>query len=65
VTGRALEGPPGDMIVKEAEDWKADLVVVGCHGLMHRFVLGSVSRTVAFHAPCPVNIVLSTRTQPA
>jgi len=61
VTGRILEGPPEELIVKEAENWKADLIVVGCHGLMHRFVLGSVSRAVAAHAPCPVDIVLSNR----
>jgi nucleotide-binding universal stress UspA family protein len=65
VTGRILEGPPGDLIVKEAENWKADLIVVGYHGLLHRLILGSVSSAVAGHSPCPVNIVLSDRAQHA
>lgn len=64
VTGRILEGPPGPLIVEEAKNWKADRIVVGCHGLMHRFVLGSVSRTVAAHAPCPVDIVLAEQASP-
>jgi nucleotide-binding universal stress UspA family protein len=58
VTGRTLEGSPDKLIVREAEKWKADLIVLGCHGLMHRFLMGSVSRAVAAHARCPVDIVL-------
>jgi nucleotide-binding universal stress UspA family protein len=58
VTGRIVEGPPSDLIVKEAEEWHADLVVVGRHpGLLHRFLTGSVSAAVLAHARCPVDIV--------
>lgn len=54
-----LEGSPKEVIVDEAEKWGADLIVVGCHGYgnIKRFVLGSVSQSVALHAPCSVEIV--------
>jgi len=46
-------------IVKAAEQWKADLVVVGSHGRrgFDRFTLGSVSEDVALHAHCSVEVV--------
>jgi nucleotide-binding universal stress UspA family protein len=52
-------GSPKRMIVEEAEKWEADLIVVGCHGYgnIKRFLLGSVSQSVAMHAPCSVEIV--------
>lgn len=53
------EGSPGARIVEEAERWGADLVLVGTHGynLGQRLLHGSVSREVAAHAPCSVEIV--------
>jgi nucleotide-binding universal stress UspA family protein len=53
-----LEGPPR-IIVDEATQWGADLIVLGSHGHrgMDRFLLGSVSQTVAMHAPCSVEVV--------
>jgi nucleotide-binding universal stress UspA family protein len=56
---KVLEGSPKVRIVEEAERWKADLVVVGSHGLgsVARFLLGSVAQAVAQHAPCSVEIV--------
>jgi nucleotide-binding universal stress UspA family protein len=59
VVTKALEGDPKEAIVREAEAWGADLVVVGSHGYgpVHRFLLGSVSLAVALHAPCSVEIV--------
>jgi len=52
-------GSPGARIVEEAERWGADLVLVGTHGynLAERLLHGSVSREVAAHAPCSVEIV--------
>jgi nucleotide-binding universal stress UspA family protein len=59
VTGKVLEGDPGDAILEEAERWQADLIVVGSHGFgpIKRRLLGSVSQAIALHAPCSVEIV--------
>jgi nucleotide-binding universal stress UspA family protein len=45
--------------VDEAEEWDADLIVVGSHGYQswERMLLGSVSQSVAAHAECSVEIV--------
>jgi nucleotide-binding universal stress UspA family protein len=47
------------IIVDEAKDFKADLIVMGSHGhgFFDRLLLGSVSDFVVHHAPCPVLIV--------
>jgi nucleotide-binding universal stress UspA family protein len=44
-----------------ASEWRADLIVLGSHGKtgVNRFLLGSVSESVARHAPCSVQIVRS------
>lgn len=54
-----IEGEPKAVIIEQAEQWGADLIVVGCHGYgsVKRFLLGSVSLAVAVHAPCSVEIV--------
>jgi len=46
-------------IVKEAEQWQAQLVVLGSHGLrgFDRLTMGSVSEHVALHAPCSVEVI--------
>jgi nucleotide-binding universal stress UspA family protein len=46
-------------ILDAAVDWKADLIVVGSHGEkgLRKFLLGSVSDSLARHAPCSVFIV--------
>jgi len=47
----------------EAEAMKADLIVMGTHGLggFERWVLGSVAEKVLRHAPCPVLTVTKAR----
>jgi nucleotide-binding universal stress UspA family protein len=57
------EGDPRKEIVRQADEWKADLVVLGARGLggVKRFLLGSVSDAVARHATCPVLIVKGRR----
>lgn len=49
-------------IIDSAEEWKADLIVVGSHGRtgLPRLVLGSVAEFVARNAPCSVQIVRTT-----
>jgi nucleotide-binding universal stress UspA family protein len=53
------DGDPRKVIVEEAKEWGADLIVVGSHGFtgVKRLLLGSVARAVVDHAPCPVEVV--------
>ena len=59
VSTKILEGTPQDVIVNEAREWDADLIVLGSHGYgrLRRFVLGSVAGAVVANAPCSVQIV--------
>src|SRR5438874_1642876 len=52
-------GDPKSKILDVAEEWRADLIVVGSHGRkgLNRFLMGSVSDAVARHACCSVEIV--------
>lgn len=54
-----LEGDPKSVVVADAEAWGADVIVVGSHGYtgVERLLLGSVSRSIAAHAKCSVEIV--------
>jgi nucleotide-binding universal stress UspA family protein len=56
---RVLVGEPREEIVREAEAWHAELVVLGARGLsgVQGFLLGSVSTGVVQHAHCPVLVV--------
>jgi nucleotide-binding universal stress UspA family protein len=61
VTGVYIEGTgnPADVIVQEAEESGADLIVVGTRGFnaAQRLFMGSVSTNVVHHAPCDVLVV--------
>lgn len=59
VTTDVIEGDPRAVIIDAAEQWPADLVVVGSHGYgaVQRMLLGSVSNAVANHLHCSVWIV--------
>jgi nucleotide-binding universal stress UspA family protein len=59
LTTTVSSGAPAQVIVHEAENWGADLIVVGSHGygFWQRALLGSVSDAVVHHAPCSVLVV--------
>jgi nucleotide-binding universal stress UspA family protein len=61
VEGKVYTGNVKQIIVDEAENFKADLIVVGSHGygFFDRMLLGSVSNFVVHHAPCSVLVVRS------
>src|SRR5438309_2026684 len=48
------QGDARSVIVDEAMEWSADLIVVGSHGYsgIKRWLLGSVAHSVVGHAPC-------------
>jgi nucleotide-binding universal stress UspA family protein len=58
VTAQAAADAPAWAIVNQAEEWQADLIVVGAghHSLVERVLLGSVSQTVLHHARRSVRI---------
>lgn len=53
-------GMPEEQILQSAEEWEADLLVLGSHGRTgpSRVLLGSVAASVASKAACSVEIVL-------
>ena len=58
VEAEAIADSPFWGVVTRAEQWRAELVVVGSHGrsVLDRVALGSVSQTVARNAHCSVRI---------
>lgn len=56
VSTHLRRGDPAHAILQEAEEWGAELVVVGSRGLsgLDSLLLGSVARNVAKHCPRPV-----------
>jgi nucleotide-binding universal stress UspA family protein len=52
-------GDAANMILKEAKQWKPDSIFIGARGLgrFKRFLLGSVSSTVAAKASCSVEVI--------
>ena len=66
VTTEMLEGYAKDRVLEAARDWPADLVILGSHGRRGfvQFVLGSVSKATAMHAPCSVLVVRNPHLKP-
>ena len=59
VSYEALADSPAWAIIRIADEWKADLIVIGARGhsvLGGRLILGSVSQRVAYEAGCSVRI---------
>jgi nucleotide-binding universal stress UspA family protein len=52
-------GAPEQILIEEAKEWNADLVVVGSHGrgFWGRMLLGSTTDALVHHAPCSVLVV--------
>ena len=65
VSGTVAAPPtaPKELILKEANDWGANLIVVGSHGQsgFTRLLLGSVSEAVATLALCSVEVIRRSR----
>jgi nucleotide-binding universal stress UspA family protein len=61
------EGDPRSVIVDEAAEWGADLIVVGSHGRtgLTRWLLGSVAQAIVGHASCSVEVVRQRRSRSA
>jgi len=53
------EGEPRSVILDEAKEWGADLIVLGSHGRhgWDRLLMGSVAESVALHAHCSVDVI--------
>lgn len=49
-------GDPAPQILQAVREWPADLLALGSRGLtgLEAFALGSVSRAIAYAAPCPL-----------
>ena len=59
VSSHIVDGDPKLVLTEEAEYWGADCIFVGASGLggLERFVLGSVSMSVATRSHCSVEVV--------
>lgn len=59
VETKTVSGKPDKLIIRECEEWPADIVIIASHGhgFWSRTLLGSVSDSVVHHAPCSVLIV--------
>ena len=58
VSAEAVSGKPADELIKKADGWNPDLLVVGSHGrsAVGRMILGSVSHKVLHESHCSVRI---------
>ena len=53
------EGDPRTEIVDAADEWQADLIVVGSHGRtgLKRLMLGSIAAAIVARAHCSVEVI--------
>lgn len=61
VQARVESGPVADTIVKMADDWHADLIILGSHGRkgLKHFFLGSIAEQVLKKSHCSIEVVKS------
>ena len=67
VRHEALADSPAWAIIRTADEWQADLAILGAHGhadLGGRLILGSVSQRVLYEADCSVRVARSRRREP-
>ncbi len=59
ISSRVVAGSPKQAILDEADEFQADLIVLGAHGhgRIERLLLGSVSLAIVTHAKCSVEVV--------
>jgi nucleotide-binding universal stress UspA family protein len=64
-SGEVVAGPCADVILRQAEDIGADMIIVGSHGFgaVLRALLGSVSASILKRTRCPVVVVPPARTK--
>ncbi len=65
ITCEMAEGIASDEIVKTADEWNADFIVMGSHGRrgMDYFVLGSVAESVVNKSTCSVEVIKARQKQ--
>lgn len=53
-----LNGPPGESLIKAAEQQNVDLIIAGSrgHGTLRRTIMGSTSDYIVHHSHVPVMI---------
>lgn len=63
-TVATIGGHVAELIVIQAKEWSADLIVMGTHGLrgIERLVMGSDAETVLRTSPVPVLLISDTQT---
>jgi nucleotide-binding universal stress UspA family protein len=56
---QVVVGDPKRAVIRAAREWDADCIFCGARGISRaeRFLLGSVSTSVAMHAPCSVEVI--------
>lgn len=59
INADVLIGLPSSILLEQAKEWPADLIVVGSHNRSEvgRLFLGSVSREIVSKSPCSVMVV--------
>ncbi len=56
VSGEVIFGEAGDEIINLARNEKADMIIIGTHGIkgLERLLMGSTAEYVVKKAPCPI-----------